>query len=254
MTKLYKQNKLPNKLYKYLNFKVKKDKNNKSYEDLDILKGNQVYFSGLNELNDPFEGRFKLIFKGKVSKRQLMELECSTQEEAKKKFDRLQNKLIKSVYEYLKPYRFFCLSEKRDSILAFSHYSSGHTGFCIGFDTSFFPFQSAKEVEYNNKLLTINFLDLKGAEKIILRKLKDWGYEKEWRILENGQKPSSLDDKNKYHFEEAAICEIIMGYRIEEHNKEKILDIAKQRKNIDIYKTSLNSKNYGLDLELIYKH
>ena len=45
-------------------------------------------------------------------------------------------------------YRIYCLSEKHDVPLMWSHYASAHTGICLEFDTKCAPFSCAIKVRY----------------------------------------------------------------------------------------------------------
>src|ERR1035438_5644436 len=87
------------------------------------------------------------------------------------------------------------LSAINHSILMWSHYASGHTGFVIGFDSEreFFK-QRDHEPEEIGQLLPVSYSservkvscppeDTDPSPSFIFTKNEEWAYEKEWRIL-----------------------------------------------------------------------
>jgi hypothetical protein len=71
-----------------------------------------------------------------------------------------------------------------------SHYSDGHKGLCLEFDTKYFPFEDVSKIHrviYQNRypvLSPVAFIikDFFPFEPA-LTKSRNWKYEKEWRIL-----------------------------------------------------------------------
>lgn len=95
-----------------------------------------------------------------------------------------------------------CLTEKRDNLLMWAHYSSNHTGFVIEFNEnhSFFDRRTKeneirrhlKKVRYSLKRPEVTLFDtgLSNEENIDRRikdifwvKSKHWEYEQEWRMI-----------------------------------------------------------------------
>jgi hypothetical protein len=97
-----------------------------------------------------------------------------------------------------------CFSEIMDDMLMWSHYTRGHRGFVLEFDTAYDPFIRAFPVIYSESLSAVNpvFFMLKRDDeqfmKLITTKSSCWSYEKEWRIfhMEGGKeysiKPEAL--------------------------------------------------------------
>jgi Protein of unknown function (DUF2971) len=124
-----------------------------------------------------------------------------------------------------------CLAALRDSLLMWSHYTKGHSGFVIGFDATnaFFtdgpPIHEA--VYADERVLMGHYGDQRDRRRIgqqvdelIKRKSTCWSYEHEWRqahvlarcIIE----PDPLrQDKPLYYkpIGQAAIVEVIIGCR-----------------------------------------
>ena len=51
----------------------------------------------------------------------------------------------------------FCLSERCDSILMWSHYADCHKGVCIGFDTTYFKQPHIQKIRYNSEYPNLNY-------------------------------------------------------------------------------------------------
>ena len=81
-------------------------------------------------------------------------------------------------------YRVYCLSERSDAPLMWSHYAKSHTGVCLEFDALAAPFtreSAATKVEYNAAypaydIVTVDYRPL-------VTKSSDWSYESEWRLI-----------------------------------------------------------------------
>ena len=87
------------------------------------------------------------------------------------------------------------LSRRWDSSLMWSHYSSSHTGFCVGFNREHEFFQDTRAIaEDRLPIGRVNYSavrpqvpdhkpDLRDVLGILLTKAKDWEYEAEERLL-----------------------------------------------------------------------
>lgn len=97
----------------------------------------------------------------------------------------------------------FVMTERNDSVLMWSHYANGHTGFCLEFGGSagevIVPDLTTHKVEYDDhpeiSLSKLYTLMQEAPNKefftlLMATKARDWAYEKEWRktnFLEEGQ-------------------------------------------------------------------
>lgn len=177
-----------------------------------------------------------------------------------------------------------CLSEDFESILMWSHYADNHRGFALNYDfksrysiktkipgikaTEFadkklFPVRYSDErfdatyyIEFHfidnyfrSIGLKINkpFFDKLFYYKILLFKSSNWAYEKEWRIISQ----TNIDYKDQKpdisFINEIKPKEILLGSKISNENRYKLLKISEQKK-IPIYQMNLEpfEKEYKL--------
>lgn len=95
----------------------------------------------------------------------------------------------------------FCVSEKRDDILMWSHYGQDHRGVCLEFDGTGPLMAHAHPVLYTDKRVSLNpYRDDAAAlmSKALLTKSPHWAYECEWRLLtyDRGPGVESFQPKN----------------------------------------------------------
>ncbi|AVQ40483.1 hypothetical protein C7M56_18075 [Clostridium botulinum] len=82
------------------------------------------------------------------------------------------------------------LSEVKDSLLMWSHYTNSHSGFCIEYDFTQINNVCSElhPVFYDNKIIDITqYYKYKNQDLFkvaILNKSTEWSYENEWRIVE----------------------------------------------------------------------
>lgn len=152
------------KLYKYVSY---------SERSLSILINKQIWCPKAKSLNDPFEFHFDLTQDSIGG----IPIDQTSLENAKKD---------------VKEMPVICFSEVNDDILMWSHYTQGHTGFCIEFerkeDNDLGMWDSCAPIVYNsdNQVLIFTPQQLKNSEsftKIATSKSPYWGYEKEWRLI-----------------------------------------------------------------------
>jgi hypothetical protein len=138
--------------------------------------------------------------------------------------------LEKSIQVKVNKLGIFCLSETDRNPLMWSHYSDGHKGFCIGYEIN--------EIDGDYKLHQVKYcgqpvISSTGIDESFLRadedfpddttkdivskKLAEWSYEKEVRIVKKFSKSSNFDKKEHKRLQPAAkiltIREIIFGIR-----------------------------------------
>lgn len=135
-------------------------------------------------------------------------------------------------------------------------YADEHKGFCIGFDFK----QIRKEpnlvdsygyVRYKKVLPSISPLvhqnpikEVRTWYTQIFTKLKEWEFEKEYRIFKIGYKKELSIFDRKINVPAYCFKEIILGANIEPHIKAEIIDIVKKKfSHISVFQASLNDKN-----------
>jgi hypothetical protein len=165
---------------------------------------NQLYFSSPASFNDPFDCKVSPSFDGTAQqKRSYIEklarqrFGSSTSREAQaltraaladprffeKAFSPLQERDIPHIGVY-------CLSERLDDILMWSHYADSHRGISLILGASqMYSSLTVEPVRYprNNEYPDVNFFTNSMEEQIeaiLLTKAKHWEYEREWRIID----------------------------------------------------------------------
>lgn len=216
---------------------------------LDNIENNRLWLSKPIDFNDPFDARIfsqtddffeksethlenlrkeKLFSKESIEQ---YELVISAMKENKNLLN-LRNELNAHIH------RVGCLSEVNDSILMWSHYSSNHSGFCIEYAMN----ELNENDECSIALFPVFYMDIEKNQRedilngikfyklfAVLRKSKDWAYEKEWRIVI----PTYEEIENIVM---PRIKAIYLGCNISQKNKDKILSLSKV-KNFEVYQT-----------------
>ena len=181
-------------------------------------------------------------------------------ESGKGSFDELSQILNKKIDEYL----FFCLAERPDSNLMWSHYANSHKGFCLEWDTTNV---NAEKVTYENNIASFELLDLiktdyglsnsdeiaKKVWEALKVKLKDWAYENEYRVQFGKKMEHLVNEKNSkfalVSHSENWIKSIIFGCRMDpvsiayinerlSHNIERKYAVEKKSKIVVVSKSS----------------
>lgn len=170
------------------------------------------------------------------------------------------------------------LTEKPDDLPMWAHYAQDHQGFVIEFDEtdSFFNKGPAslphteqlivrrpsdecgylRKVEYSrDRPSHLSVLDLTSS-MVLQSKSKEWQYEQEWRMLqplEDADKVEPKESGNIYLFSMPPSCVkgVILGYKMSEENKNRILDLRisdKRYSHLKVSRPILNERKYALDL------
>lgn len=147
-------------------------------------------------------------------------------------------------------FRIFCLSEKKDDILMWSHYANGHRGICLEFQVTKDPiFRGLQPVKYTKQYPNINrwtSTDEQRMEGQVLTKSHQWSYEKEWRII----KLVKTKTEHKYDFPENLLTGVIFGCQVDKAKKEEVIGWAMNRKNpIKFYQAKKKKREFGLDID-----
>lgn len=234
--------------YKYISL------NNNPYA-FDLLKG-KLYFSYPNQFNDPFDS--KIEYKKDMTKKNLLinykkACERHNYPVDEQKINNLSREQIKDMLNKMNnngqtdALKIYCLSERYDSILMWSHYADKHQGICIGVKTllknnkytidalnNLALNKDNSNIFYNTRSLTLVkckyrkrippkctlFEEKDKLYAFLTTKYRDWKYEKEYRIIldakETSKTPVEIDKNN--------IVEIILGMNITNINKRKVIN------------------------------
>lgn len=262
-------------LFKFYSFNwfLNKDGDRESYF-IDSLANNYIYFSDMNELNDPFEKKINLIFE---IVREEKELEVKKKyfvsflKEAYAKKGGLTEKLKKEIKDinestidefndviadfcnlYINVmnhgndlrYRTCCFTKRCDSLLMWGHYGDGMRGVCLKFNFS----QNSVHllsVKYADEVQSFSIwehIENKNDYIYDLHSTKSsvWSYEEEVRMVQTG-------DVVYGRYEPAALDEIIFGCKIEADNVSEVFKSIKNIKNNVEYKVAVpDSRGYGV--------
>jgi hypothetical protein len=237
-------------LYKYKTI----EKNSLKY-----LISNEIYFSKTSDFNDPFDGQV---------------LPDSLLDDLEKMNIDVSNSPLANHNDYLKVrlngFSVFCMSEKNDDILMWSHYADSHKGICFGFKEKIegyipneAPIYSCK-VDYIDKHPYIDlYKDINSGRAYnsgdlfkdhcnmandllntsLTKKHISWIYEKEIRIIsEEGAGPRS--------FYPEALERVILGMNISSGDEQIVKELLKDKKweHVVLHKARPSKAKLGIDI------
>jgi hypothetical protein len=170
------------KLYKYRGF-------SNLLLALDIFANKRLYAANYEALNDPMEGRY-VYSKGSLTQEQVRSIRGS-----KAKFNLLS------------------LSATHNSLLMWSYYGEGHSGFVVGVRIVD-PNASVERVDYvkalNLRKLAKGLPPEEMAKHILCRKLNLWAHEQEYRVFKRLVNQAEFDS-----YISVEITDLYFGIRTE---------------------------------------
>ena len=221
-------------LYKYCPI-YNVDKLDGEYSIINVLN-HQVTFSTRGNFNDLFDSKIDFMLPTKL---ELKRVHSSLKGAKKREFKTLflgdsgkQNFLgfKKRVIEKIDTYLFFCLADKADNNLMWSHYANSHKGFCLEWDASLIE---AHPVVYQDQIASFALLDVVKEQyglvdrqlvqdkiwQALKVKLNEWRYEGEYRVqLGAGMKDLIKSQNDKFavvSYNPRFIKSIIFGCRMD---------------------------------------
>ena len=160
--------------------------------------------------------------------------------------------------------RVFCLSQNRNNLLMWGHYTKEHKGGVLKFksgDDLMIGDLEIQKIVYSEERPDKNFLPdyidyfLKDDSsefdlgKYLWVKSKHWKYEKEWRLV---RKASNEYESEFHDFPPEALEEIYLGCKISPEDKLKVFGLVKNKfSHVKAFQASTNSNRYELDFSLI---
>jgi len=206
---------------------------------------------------------------GRVDEAVLPELEQAAKETAEN-LNEWKYKLNSALTGFLSHSRVFCVSERLDNVVMWSHYSDEHRGAVL-------KLNAVEEVDDNliiaRKVSYIDefpeFIPLEkwieeyvGQYKIDHEQLafdlaymkhKDWAYEDEWRVhipLMPGE-PAG-DGRSLYEKHPSVFGALYLGYRMEEDTQKELTEIARSRyPGIEVFHAEMSNSSFTLNFEKI---
>lgn len=206
--------------------------------DIQTIKDDQIWFSGVQYLNDPFEKVY--------STKTFDEYESSEQI--------VTDFFIpyrKTIDEYFEKVGVLSLCEENTNLVMWSHYSDNHRGYCIEYELNSniinkLNFENDDEVflmeiEYEDN--PIDFLSLPSNFQFYLRRKSNlWKYENEFRYISS---------KNGLHnIPKDAVKAIYLGANINKIVKDTFFRLCTDKK-INLYQSKLSKNSYTLKFEKI---
>lgn len=170
------------------------------------------------------------------------------------KAGKINDRLIQYIDEINKSIRITSFSKNKDSLLMWAHYADEHRGFVVGITPRKERESQLYNVTYGDDLIKLQHDsngNLNAKEEALTFKSKDWAYENEIRLLSI---PSEPNQDNLIHFYTDEISEIILGARMEECEKDKIIKCSKGYSALDklkIFQAKISKTKYKLEFEEI---
>lgn len=237
-----------------------------------------LYFANYNQLNDPFDLKLRKKIEGLPEEDKIMnilfhlakadgsksfallwqeanDIHEKNLEEDPDIYKKRSIEAIKISHAKIKR-GIFCLSERNDDILMWSHYGNSNQGFCIGYNTQ----KLTNYIQKNFDLLGIlkvkyfseypeyrNSFAQKGMEEILSNltsKSIIWSYEKEWRLIIHNQTNIVVPIPDEI------IEEIILGSNVLPEPEKEILSIQNQKyPNAKVFKVEPDDSEFKLNLK-----
>lgn len=233
----------------------------------DLLVKNQVYLSSSKDLNDPSDCNIPICFdllntdekkleyaKMKVEhlKHHLKSRGLDLNNEVSRLYTKLRHSLAEiqiqhseMMYEsQANHHGILSLSLDWKNVLLWSHYSSKHTGFCVGFYGHKLrrKIGGGGPITYfqKEKFPRISPLEESHIDQMYKRlhyKSIEWSYEKEYRLVKVFFPEIPTVKERQFKFSDNDIAEIIIGLKATKEAENDICRIAK-KKGIKVYKTT----------------
>lgn len=272
-------------LYKYL-----------PSERIDVIQNLEIRFSPLQSLNDPFEASplidMSLEKEDMVSfiESGLNELWSNTKEyekteENKLSLEQAKKELIEKSevlmcsrnagHEVIKllgdNLGILSLSRSEHSLLMWSHYASGNTGYVLGFHDEHEFFRKKDQrgnitkpiaVVYSQKRIQISPKDENYYQKLLFKKPLEWAYEEEERIFRYFLSKENAIGKDEYNQDivlselpKETIAAVYIGYKASCETESEIL-LALKKHNIEcpVYKARICDNEYKIIFDDIMRN
>ena len=245
-----------------------------------IFEANEMYFSTIDQFNDPFDCSHVLRLSGIY--KEVQEYFEKISKKNKPDLNRKERrKLVKQIMKQCKSsngsvsfeghpeeimkintnkWGMYCLSETCDNIQMWAHYADGHRGFCLEFlndegNPFFVPAPSGAKVknmaplkvQYSDQFPIINRVSDDSdavAKKALLTKASGWSYEKEWRMVD-------LSGSGRRIFSPHFLKSVIFGFKMSDDHKRLIRKWCGSRDPAITFREALISAgSYSLEISL----
>jgi hypothetical protein len=236
-------------------------------QSLRNLKTQSIYFGSPKYFNDPYDcaitasikpitidmlNKFKDFFLEDVNTDDLVKEEIRNVAS-----DKISSIITDSVSGIVEKYKkkainewgVSCFSETNNNLLMWSHYADSCRGFCLEFDTKFYPFNKMRKVKYVDCMPTIDPIPivLNGNTNELLdlfcTKSHHWCYEKEWRSIH--EKACTV-----YQYGSNTLKGVYFGPDIDEVNLQIICTILFcQNEEVKFYKSKRSNDKFEVEFQ-----
>ena len=215
---------------------------------LDALKNNYLWFSKLNDFNDPYDGLMRTSFEHTQNEFEafvVLHKEDWTPQTLSQFYQNPKSFLENGLEQARKSVKVCCFSEQNDNILMWSHYANCHKGICLEFEYAENEtnlFHTFRSVQYSRSYDCCNYFrcSQKYVEKMVFTKALDWSYEKEYRAA------FAQLEGNQVFYSPSALRRIIFGCKTTEDYKNKVKAIAPN--SVRYAECKLNEYHYKLEI------
>ncbi len=250
-----------------------------------LLTKNEIYFSSVDEINDPYDCKIPLRYDLLTEQQWRLQLEAFLKmkyvEFDDQQIDEKINEIMKSggpgsatsqqvILDNQEKYRvghfgLFSSSLVCDHVMMWSHYGDSHQGFCIGFDqvrlVSFLQgishahhfFLEPLKVAYVPEIPELIPIEYSFEDQIVRPieiKWDIWKYEEEVRLILLHYSDRLSQDSRTITLPEGMASEVILGSEASEQTKGEIVEVLRQRSDsISLFQIARKPYEFGLTCE-----
>lgn len=241
--------------------------------DFENLKKNMLVASRPDKFNDPLEFMFRYDYKlirNEINK-SFYDIDIIKKQYPNKNIpDNKKEIIIRYVYKEIMDkmnhdinnWYVLCLSETCSNILMWSHYANNHEGICLEYDVNELSLHNdIAPVIYSDEIVTFKTKKPTRGEfsKLFYTKLKDWQYEREWRIIktQNAYRLNNVYDKDNIiidgikFLELPSIKSIYIGYKAKSETISRAREYKASNPNVNLYIMKFNHINSKLEAEIL---
>lgn len=239
-----------------------------SFERLETLKKNKLWYSTLDRFNDVFDGDFptdeKAIYKSVL--KQIGICEGSP----------VGMGLIEQMPQLMRDFSYTmeqvrcttgvaCFSERYDSLLMWAHYAYNHQGICVEYELLKFNTElnySPVPIIYTNERVHMSEINMNRLQEDsvaflvngLTTKSMEWQYENEWRIIRDRMACGDAwdDEKKGALLPSVKPRSIILGCNASDEFEREVCSFCKESE-ISLYKMEKDEDKFKLNKKTIIK-
>lgn len=226
-----------------------------------LISDGELYFSSLDDLNDPFEFYWREQFPQDSEEREefiwkfcravasdaLEPILLELRRQLEKWMQRSELGvigLVPTAAEFQEGV--FCASERFDDLLMWSHYADKHRGVCVSLRTDRMAGRRILQVNYREDIEIIDAWDYvrhttEAFVKASIRKSPHWSYEREWR---------TVGPKGVQFFPDVVDC-VIVGAAARDSTRKEVRDFVESTgKKIKVVEARRDLNQYRLQIPI----